>query len=68
MWQLRDQVGLGWRPALAAGILANLDKIDLIEVIADDFFGGATNERRALNPGPRKLKLPCTACRSAWLQ
>lgn len=48
MWQLRDQVGLGWRPALAAGILANLDKIDLVEVIADDFFAAPRRERRAL--------------------
>ena len=35
----QDRVGLGWRPDLAAAILENLDGIDLIEVIADDFFG-----------------------------
>ena len=34
----RDRFGLGWRPELAAGILAHLDRIDLIEVIADDYF------------------------------
>jgi uncharacterized protein len=33
-----DRVGLGWRPELAAGILANLDRIDVVEVIADDWF------------------------------
>jgi uncharacterized protein (UPF0276 family) len=33
-----DRVGLGWRPELAAGILTNLDRIDVLEVIADDYF------------------------------
>src|SRR5581483_9016799 len=33
--------GLGWRPALSAGILANLDAIDVIEVIAEDCFDAA---------------------------
>lgn len=35
---MTDRVGLGWRPELAAGILSNLDCIDVIEVIADDYF------------------------------
>ena len=35
---VRDRVGLGWRPELAAGIFASLDSIDVIEVIADDYF------------------------------
>lgn len=33
-----DRVGLVWRDQLAGGILANLDCIDVIEVIADDYF------------------------------
>lgn len=33
-----DRVGIGWRPRLATGILSNLDQIDIIEVIADDYF------------------------------
>lgn len=33
-----DRVGLGWRPELAAGILSHLDRIDVLEVIADDYF------------------------------
>jgi uncharacterized protein (UPF0276 family) len=33
-----DRFGMGWRPDLAAGILANLDRVDIVEVIADDFF------------------------------
>jgi uncharacterized protein (UPF0276 family) len=44
----RDQFGLGWRPELAAGILAHLDRIDLIEVIADDYFDAAGHDLRAL--------------------
>ena len=35
---MTDRVGLGWRPELAAGILSNLDRIDVIEAIADDYF------------------------------
>ena len=44
----RDRFGIGWRPRLAAGILANLDRIDIVEVIADDYFDAARPERRAL--------------------
>jgi uncharacterized protein (UPF0276 family) len=44
----RDRVGLGWRPELAAGILANLDRIDLVEVIADDYAGAGRRALRAL--------------------
>lgn len=40
-----DRVGLGWRPELAAGIFANLDSIDVIEVIADDYFDSAARLR-----------------------
>lgn len=43
-----DHFGLGWRPRLAAGILANLDRIDIVEVIADDYFRAPRSERRAL--------------------
>lgn len=44
----KDLFGLGWRPQLALGILSNLDRIDLVEVIADDFFDARRSERRAL--------------------
>ncbi|HEX2825146.1 MAG TPA: DUF692 domain-containing protein [Burkholderiales bacterium] len=44
-----DRVGLGWRPELAAGILSNLDRIDLVEVIADDYFGRNARELRTLH-------------------
>ena len=43
-----DRFGLGWRPLLAAGILANLERIDLVEVIADDYFRASRPARRAL--------------------
>lgn len=43
-----DRFGLGWRSRLALGILSHLDRIDLVEVIADDFFRAARRERRAL--------------------
>jgi uncharacterized protein len=44
----KDRFGLGWRPPLALGILSNLDRIDVVEVIADDFFNASRTERRAL--------------------
>jgi uncharacterized protein len=44
----RDRFGLGWRPALAAGILANLERIDLIEVIAEDYFDAPRRDLQAL--------------------
>ena len=37
----RDRVGLGWRGELAAGILSNLAQIDVLEVIADDYYGAS---------------------------
>jgi uncharacterized protein (UPF0276 family) len=45
---LSDRVGLGWRPDLAAGIFEHLDGIDLLEVIADDFFYAPRHHIRAL--------------------
>jgi uncharacterized protein (UPF0276 family) len=43
-----DRFGFGWRPELAAGILAHLDQIDLIEVMADDYFDASRRDLRAL--------------------
>lgn len=40
--------GLGWRPELAASIFANLDRIDLVEVIADDWLDARERDLRAL--------------------
>lgn len=43
-----DSFGIGWRPELAGGILANLDRIDVVEVIADDFLNASGSHRRSL--------------------
>jgi len=43
-----DRVGLSWRPELAAGILTNLDRIDIVEVIADDYFDKPAAQVRSL--------------------
>lgn len=43
-----DRVGIGWRGELAAGIFAHIDRIDLLEIIADDHFRSTPRELRAL--------------------
>jgi uncharacterized protein (UPF0276 family) len=43
-----DRVGLSWRPELAAGILTNLDRIDVVEVIADDYFDAPKKKAASL--------------------
>jgi uncharacterized protein (UPF0276 family) len=48
MAEARDRVGLSWRPELAAGILTNLDRIDVLEVIADDYFDSSAVKLRSL--------------------
>ena len=45
---MKDRVGLGWRSELAAGILSRLDAIDVVEVIADDYFNASRTHRRSL--------------------
>jgi len=47
--QAPDRIGIGWRPALAAAILAHLDQIDVVEIIADDHFGASARDLRALD-------------------
>jgi uncharacterized protein len=39
---MQDRVGLGWRPELAGGIFSNLDRIDVIEVIAEDYWDSSS--------------------------
>ncbi len=43
-----DSFGLGWRPALAAGILSHLDRVDVVEVIAEDHFKSSKAGLRSL--------------------
>src|SRR5438093_11781156 len=45
---MNDRFGLGWRTELAAVILSNLNRIDVVEVIADDYFDAPRSKRRAL--------------------
>ena len=45
---MSDRIGIGWRPELAAGIVSHLDRIDVIEVIADDYFDAPRRKLRAL--------------------
>lgn len=52
---MKDRFGIGWRPELAAGILSNLDRIDIVEVIADDYFAAARKKRRALKTLARQV-------------
>ncbi len=52
-----DRVGLGWRDALSAGILSHLEAIDIVEVIADDYFRASAHEVRALNTLARQVPM-----------
>lgn len=45
---MADKVGLGWRPELAASILSHLDRIDVVEVILDDYFRAPASKLRSL--------------------
>ncbi|HYK05403.1 MAG TPA: DUF692 domain-containing protein [Thermoanaerobaculia bacterium] len=40
--------GIGWRAELGAGILANLDRIDVVEVLAEELFHATRAQQRAL--------------------
>lgn len=44
-----DRVGIGWRDSLAAGIVANRDSIDIVEIIAEDYYGASRAKLSALN-------------------
>lgn len=43
-----DRVGLGWRRAIGAAILADLDRIDVLEVLADDYVEAPRRDVEAL--------------------
>ncbi len=45
---MHDRIGLGWRPQLSASILSNRHRIDVVEVIADDYFHTSRRTLRAL--------------------
>lgn len=43
-----DRIGLLWRPAHAADLLAHVDRLDVLEIIADDWIGRPRRALRAL--------------------
>jgi uncharacterized protein (UPF0276 family) len=45
---VNDRAGIGWRPELAAGILAHGERIDVLEVVADDYLGGSSTALQGL--------------------
>ncbi len=51
----RDRFGLGFRPQLAAAMLANLDAIDVIEVIAETLFEAPRAQRDAMRMLSRQV-------------
>jgi uncharacterized protein (UPF0276 family) len=50
-----DRFGLTWQPGLAAGILAHLDRIDVVEVIAEEHFDASPRAARALDTLARQV-------------
>jgi uncharacterized protein len=50
-----DRVGLGWRPELAAGIFDALDRIDVVEVIADNYVDASRPHRQAVKVLARQV-------------
>jgi uncharacterized protein len=54
-----DRVGLGWRPELAAGILAHLDRIDIVEVLLDSYLKASPRALRALRTLSRQVPITC---------
>jgi uncharacterized protein (UPF0276 family) len=53
----KDRVGLGWRPELAAGIFDALDRIDVLEVVADNYFAASRAQRRGLHMMAQQVPL-----------
>ncbi|HEX2585008.1 MAG TPA: DUF692 family protein [Steroidobacteraceae bacterium] len=45
---IHDLVGLGWRSELAASIHVHLDEIEVLEVIADNYFHASKKNRQSL--------------------
>ena len=59
---LNHRVGIGWRPELAAGIFPHLDRIDMVEVIADNYFKASRRELDCVCARwPSKCPCNCTA-------
>jgi uncharacterized protein (UPF0276 family) len=52
-----DRFGIGWRRELAAGILTNLHRIDVLEVVADDYLSAPRQQLDSLRSLARQLPL-----------
>ena len=50
-----DRVGIGWRPQLAASIFSHLDGIDVVEIIADEYFSASARVLRSLRSLARQV-------------
>ncbi len=50
-----DRFGIGWRDELAAAIVANFDRIDVVEVIAESALAGGSRRLRALRTLARQV-------------
>jgi uncharacterized protein len=46
--EFHDRVGLGWRSELAAHIMTHLEHIDIVEVVADNYFTASTKSIQSL--------------------
>jgi uncharacterized protein (UPF0276 family) len=44
---VKDRVGLGWRPEIAGAIFLNLDHIDVVELIVDNYFRASRRDLQA---------------------
>jgi uncharacterized protein len=53
----RDRFGLGWRAPLAAELLPHLDRVDVVEVVAEDLFHASRARRRAIRSLAREVPL-----------
>lgn len=54
---ISDQIGIGWRAPLAASIFTHLDGIDVVEIIADDYFGARSRVLRSMRSLARDVPL-----------
>jgi uncharacterized protein len=50
-----DRFGIGWRDELAAGIVASLDRIEVVEVVAESALAGGSRRLRALRMLARQV-------------
>jgi uncharacterized protein len=54
---ITDQVGIGWRAPLAASIFTHLDSIDVVEIIADEYFSASARQLRSMRSLARQVPL-----------